>query len=352
MVYSENMRKKTDRALWRTYLFIVSFSLLVAGVFLFFKWQDIKQDAANQQHYSNKLIAHSISNYLYKYESFLQVIGGHLISVLSVDKQQRAQLVIDQQRQKNNELISIQLADGSGKILLGSSDFRENSVIDFGRGTGNVDGLEELKRTEGIVMGRTYFMPQLDEWLIPLSLALRNNRNEVLGVISVDLSYSQVHENWFGGKAHYQHIRRLLLRKDLYRQYVSFAEELGYGNWLIKPVPKERYEFILELLEFQLGVTEPELLKGAENLTLTVPDKDNVLNLATISYDPTFGLYTISATAYADLLRRISLPTFWLVSFLLIFNLGLYYLFKIISRRDEVAKQSLQHQVEHDPLTM
>ncbi len=345
------MRKNSNRALWRTYQFIVGFSLLVAATFLLLKWQDIKQDAANQQNYSNKLIAHSISNYLNKYETFLQVIGEHLLTVLSKDQGARAQKVIDRQIQKNNELFSIQLTDTKGKVLLESGGDRRNGIIDLGRGNQNVAALIELKRNKGIVMGRTYYNAQRNGWFIPLSLALRNEFEDLIGVISIDLNYGQIHDNWFGGKAHYQHIRRLLLRKDLYRQYVSFAEELGYDNWLTKPVPQERYDFILGILEFQLGLTKDELLKGAENLTLTIPDKDNILNLATISYDPKFGLYTISATSYADLLSRILTPASWLIIFLLLFNLGLYYLFKTISRRDIQAKQSLQHQIEHDPLT-
>lgn len=345
------MRKYSNRDLWRTYIFIVSFSLLVAGAFLLVKWQDVKADAANQQNYSNKLIKHSISNYLNKYESFLQVIGEHLISVLSTDQEDRAQSIIDLQRLKNNELVSIQLADINGNVVLNSNTFREKGFIDLGRDAKNAEALEELKKSHGIVMGRTYYIPRINDWLIPLSLTLKDQNEELLGVISIDLRYSQVHENWFGGKAHYQHIRRLLLRDDLYRQYVSFAEELGYGNWLLKPVPQDRYEFILGLLEFQLGITKSQLINGVENLTITVPDKDNLLNLATLSYNPKFGLYTISATAYSELLSRIFSLTLWLVSFLLVFNIGLYFLFRTVSRRDAEAKQTLQHQVEHDPLT-
>ena len=345
------MRKNSNHTLWRTYIFLVGFSLVVACAFLFIKWQDIKQDAENHQTYSNRLIAHSISNYLKKYESFLQVIGDHLLSAISNNEYAKAQLFIDQQRQKNQELVSIQLASPESILLLKSDVLRNQQVIDLGRGKENALAIAQLKNEQNIVIGRTYYMPKIKDWLIPLSLALRNEQNQVVGIISIDLKYSQIHENWFGGSSYHNNLRRLLLRKDLYRQYISFADQLGFDEWLSNPVPEDRYQLILSLLEFQLGVTESELLEGREQLSLTVPDKDNLLNLATISYNPKFGLYTISATAYSELLTRLMSPAMWMSLFLLAFNLSLYFLFQKVSRRDQEAKDLLQYQVEHDPLT-
>ncbi len=345
------MRKNSNHTLWRTYIFLVGFSLVVACAFLFIKWQDIKQDAENHQTYSNRLIAHSISNYLKKYESFLQVIGDHLLSAISNNEYAKAQLFIDQQRQKNQELVSIQLASPESILLLKSDVLRNQQVIDLGRGKENALAIAQLKNEQNIVIGRTYYMPKIKDWLIPLSLALRNEQNQVVGIISIDQKYSQIHENWFGGSSYHNNLRRLLLRKDLYRQYISFADQLGFDEWLSNPVPEDRYQLILSLLEFQLGVTESELLEGREQLSLTVPDKDNLLNLATITYNPKFGLFTISATAYSELLTRLMSPAMWMSLFLLAFNLSLYFLFQKVSKRDQEAKDLLQYQVEHDPLT-
>jgi diguanylate cyclase (GGDEF)-like protein len=351
MVYSEFMRIYSNRALWRTYIFIVGFSVVVAGAFLLLKWQDVKHDATNQQNYSNKLIAHSISNYLNKYETFLHVVGEYLLNELPESGSVQPKSFITKQMQNNREVVSVQLADAQGKILRLIGGFRTNQTVDFGRGKDNSIVLDELKKTFGIVMGRTYYMPSLDDWLIPLSVSLKNDRNEVEGIISIDLKYSQIHENWFGGDAHYQNVRRLLFRDDLYRQYASFIEKDAYADWLTNPLSKDRYDLVMSLLEFQLGVTESELLRGKEQFTFTVPDKEGLLNLATIYYNPKFGLYTISAIAYSELIARIFSASFWLILLLIVFNIGLYLLFRAISRREGEAKASLQYQVEHDPLT-
>ncbi|MFV1872581.1 MAG: EAL domain-containing protein [Oleiphilus sp.] len=345
------MRKNPNKALWRTYIFIVGISLLVACAFWFLTWQGIKQDAENQQTYSNRLISHSISNYLNKYEAFLQVVGEHILGELAESDQQGAQAFLDHQNRKNPELVSIQLADAAGRILLKSKDFRNNKTLYLGQGQGNDAIIASLRNEKNIVMGRTYFAAQLDDWLIPLSLGLKNDKHELIGIISIDLKYSQVHETWFGGSAHGFNMRRLIMRKDLYRQYVSFAEKLGYEKWLSKPLARDRYELILTLLDFQLGVSEEELFSGKKLVTFTVPDLENVLNLVTVSYDPRAGLFTISATAYSELINRLLPPAIWFLVFLSLFNLGLYLLFRRISTRDLEAKQSLQHQVEHDPLT-
>lgn len=104
-------------------------------------------------------------------------------------------------------------------------------------------------------------------------------------------------------------------------------------------------------MPLQTGKTLENIQAEGESLSYLAPDRDGKDNLQTVSYNQKFEYYIITATTYLSLYERLISPTLWLIVLLSVFNLGLFLLFRHNIRTQSQAKVSLQHQIEHDPLT-
>ena len=126
------MQINSNRALWRTYIFVVSFSCLVAGAFLYLKWLDVKETATVQQTYANKLIANSIENFLNKYEAFLGVLGDKILNQISRGEILSAQKELDGLMQNNPELAGLGFSEPDGNWLVMTSNllpYKHNQTL-------------------------------------------------------------------------------------------------------------------------------------------------------------------------------------------------------------------------------
>lgn len=340
----------TNKILWRTYIFIVCFSFLAAGTFLTLKWNDIKEEAVKQQSYSNKLMDNSIANYLDKYAVSLNIIGSRLNSLLSENKLDQAAKLITKVMQESKELADIGLVSPKGELMIGSQHFNQYEIPEEKPKEISENNFLSNLENENLVVGRTYFSQSFQEWLMPLRLVLRNESGGAESVITVEIKFSDIQDEWFGNSLP-DYMKLMVLRSDLYRQYVSFVGSEKYEDWLGKPLEETKFNYVKKLIYEQTGKTLEQLSANNEIVSFSAPDKEGYLHVMTVSFIDKYGYFIITGTEYAVLYQRLISPTSWLILFLAIFNVGLYLLFKSNIRTYWQAKASLQYQVEHDPLT-
>jgi diguanylate cyclase (GGDEF)-like protein len=344
------MHKYSNKALWGTYLFIVCFSLLAAGTFLNLKWQDIKADAAVQQTNINKLIANSMSNYLDRYEMFLNVLGSRLFELSANNENYEAKKLIETMMLEHAELSGLALANTEGELILRSDSLKHKALINLREKPETKASFEETLKSTQLIMGRTYFMPNVQEWVVPLRISIRNYAGHIIGVMTVGLKLSHLEKEWLGNSLP-SDLRLLVLRKDLYRQYASFVGPDSYEEMLGKPLEEDRFKQTLAIIYQQTGKTIEDIETEGEFLSYIAPDRDGTDNIQTASYNTKHQYYIVTATTYTVLYERLLTPTSWLILFLCIFNFGLYLLFRSNIHTHWQAKASLQHQIEHDSLT-
>ena len=249
------MQKNSNKSLWRTYIFIVCFSLLAAATFLNLKWHDIKSDAISQQSYTNKLIANSILNYLNKYEVFLNVVGERLLSQLSESRQFEAKSLIENIMTNHSELAGIGLANNKGELILTSESLNSKKLINLRNKIYTKDTFFDTVKSVRLVLGRTYFMPSLQRWVIPLRISIRNELGAVTGVMTVGINFDDLHKEWLGDSLPYN-LKLLVLRKDLYRQFASFFRPNDYQEWIELPLNESRFQSVLKLVHEQTVVVK------------------------------------------------------------------------------------------------
>tara|TARA_R110001592_G_scaffold175308_1_gene414331 strand:+ start:16401 stop:18698 length:2298 start_codon:yes stop_codon:yes gene_type:complete len=344
------MQNYSNKALWRTYIFIVCFSLIAAGTFLNLKWSDFKKDATSQQSYSNKLIANSIANNLDKYEVFLNLVGSRLQGLLKENKTSEAKNLIEELMLSNKALAGIGLANQNGELILTSARLDHQKLINLKSNPETSDTFEAVLKSDFLIMGRTYYMPNIQEWVVPLRLALKNEAGLVNGVMTVGLKFNVLEETWLGNSLP-SHLKLLVLRNDLYRQFASFVSPEEYQEWIAKPLPEQRFKQLLDMIYQQTGKTIDQIKSDGKLVSYSGPDKDGFMNAQTVSYNRKYNYYIVTGTSYDVLYEKLALPISWLIFFCITFNVGLFILFRRNIHTHSQAKVSLQYQVEHDPLT-
>jgi diguanylate cyclase (GGDEF)-like protein len=348
------MQINSNRALWRTYIFVVSFSCIVAGAFLYLKWLDVKQTATLQQTYANKLIANSIENFLNKYEAFLELLGDKILELVASGELLKAQHEFDQLMLKNPELAALGFSDPDGKLLVLTSNlihYQQNqTIINLKDYKPTHDSFMYAMQQKGLSMGRSYFMPNMEEWVIPLRHPVRNESDEVLGVLTIGLKLKQLNQIWFGDSLP-EYLRYLMLREDLYRQYATFFADDEFEKMYMNPLPEARFDFLIGMMTQQTGHSLDDLKTGQLFASFEGPDISGGQNILTVSYNPKFRYYSVTGTHFDILSARMVSPTSWIILFLAIFNIGLFWLFRRNIRTQSSAKEVLHYQIEHDPLT-
>jgi len=345
------MRKYHNSALWRTYLFIVGFSIIAASTFLYLKWLDIKHAANTEQTYANNLVTNSMEALLRKNETMLKVLGERLVELVAQGETSAAQIAVDAALASNPEFSAVGLAKPSGKIILASSNIAPPLVVPNLLSVDEVrESFEKSLLSDKLVMGRTYYMQPIDEWVIPIRLRIKNKKDEVSAVVMSAIRLGSVHSLWSSDSLP-AHLKLVVVRKDLYRQYVSFLKPSEYSEWYDAAVHEKFLAFVDNSLKEQTGLTLSDIRRGQNSAEVTLPNKQGELLFNIITYDPVFQHYTITSTSIKSLLAEMVSPTSWLLILLLVFNIGLYLIFKLNGRLQWEAKQSLEFEVEHDSLT-
>jgi len=344
------MNKYNNRFLWRTYLFIVCFSIISAGAFLYLKWADIKHVAGAEQTYANNLVSNSMESLLRKNETMLQVLGERLVEVLQLNQSSEAQALIDSVLSHNKELAGVGLANPQGDLILTSLNIDRHNLPNLLTTTQTTKTFKQALSSHHLIMGRTYYMKALDEWLIPIRIAIRDKSNQVVAVMTAGFRLGAAHSLWSSDNLP-DHQRLVIVRSDMYRQYVSFIDEPQYKDWYAERVPEKFVAYVDNAFREQTGLSLSDIRTGWEMATVVLPNKTGEINVATISYDPGYGHYTIVTTPLASLYQKLVSPASWMLAMLALFNIGLYLIFRLNGRMQSEAKQSLRHQVEHDSLT-
>jgi hypothetical protein len=344
------MHKYNNHVLWRTYLFIVLFSITAAGAFLYLKWLDIKHAAGTEQTYANNLVSNSMETLLRKNETMLKILGLRLVELLESGQTQAAQLVIDSVLTQNKELAGVGLVNPQGDLILTSSNLDRSALPNLLSLPESAETFKHALNSEGLVMGRTYFMTALSEWLMPVRVPIFDNMGNVVAVMTTGFRLGKAHSLWSSDNLP-EHLRLTIVRRDMYRQYISYIREDEYQDWYGEVVEEKFVSYVDDLLQQQSGLSLSDIRMGREMATIILPNKLGEMNLATISYDPLYAHYTILTTKLTKLLQQMISPSSWLIVMLIMFNIGLYWVFRINIRMQSDAKASLQFQVEHDPLT-
>jgi len=338
--------------LWRTFIFILIASLFSAIAMIYIEWNNIKNKASIELIYANKIMTSSIQSVFHKNEVLLKIIGQQLVKLGALThSNSESQKLITNIQKNNPELAGLGLANPSGQLVLTSSNIDRNKLPNLFHAPESSVTFKQALISNSMVIGRTYFMTALGQWIIPMRIRIVNKKGNVVAVMTTGLKLESASNTW--SRMHLpQNLRALIIRKDLFPQYDPNIETSEFTARYTQPIKEKRAKEFEKLLEKQTGMNLAQLRTSNVTTSLIAQyGNSNLPILTSISYDPTNKLYTFIMTPMSNLYTKLIGPTIWLVILLAAFILILYWIFQKNIRLQLNSEHTLERQATHDQLT-
>ncbi len=344
--------RPSGQRLWRLYRLIVTGFVLLGIAGLGVQWQQATQRARTELTYANDLIANSQRVVMNEYEALLALLGERLLELGGLRGSARARARVDALLRRNPELAGFGLADPRGRLVLTSFNIDPEKLPNLLTNPHTADTFRKTMHADRMIIGRTYFMPALGEWVIPLRYALRDAKGAVRAVMTTGLRLDTSASIW-SRQTVPDYIRFGVVRRDLYRQYGSYVRPEEREGYYGRKIPAQLVGYYLDAYREHSGQT---LDLSAANIAfrqmaLYAPDVHGHWQLVVIGYEPDYDNFIVTAMALPVLLKRFLPTATFTVLLILVLASILYIIFRSQVRQQASAERRLTHLAGHDQLT-
>lgn len=335
------------RNIWLLFLLLVLSSTVLLISISVSRWNSLTEYyRVSQQGLAAQWFG-AFSSILEQQEVILTLMGDDLLQ-RGADRADNLQDRLDDLMNLNPDFFSgFALISPQGEVLERTSSLN-NNVTNILQAPQVRDSFAYALETDKMVLGRTYLAPRL---VVPARKAIRNNRGEVLGVMTGALSVTGADGYFSQGHVLGPFNRITILRsRDHYIQYAT-SDEL-VKNFHEQPTAPSAYGNLLQNLQ---DFSEPEGSRNRSGLTPTVfrwdagGERGMVRGVAI--YHPRYEFWLISEIEDSFLIKEF-LDIF--ASYLLVmlaFTVSMYLLFRYIDRIEKGRRGALIFQANHDALT-
>ena len=202
-------------------------------------WLEVKKQVESELDYINGLFSQTVESNFQHHETVLKVLGQRFLDIDAANYPERGRSLIEDLTRVNPEMAGFGLAQIDGQLLIVSG-------VPSGRPLPNLLLRAESRPTflaafdsDRLVVGRTYFMPLLKKWLIPIRIGVRDEKGFVQLIMTAGLTIDSPDALWNAIKLP-EGMRITLLRQDGFIQLSLPTSEgdasVNYGE----PVPDDR----------------------------------------------------------------------------------------------------------------
>ena len=304
------------------------------GVYAYHTWKQVRHEAIMRMQFMNELLIQS-SNEIFNYQqSVLRILGDRLREMDAVHHPERGQKLIDHILRLNPGMAGFGLADASGQLLLVSGTSPGEELPNLLQQPESAESFRAVLQSRRMMMGRTYYMPLLQRWIIPIRVTLRNGGPPLVMAAGLDLDSRAITWNALQLPPG---IEVRIMRSDGYWQFVKPLPESQRPAVYNNPIREDWRNLILDYANHK---------GGPEDHSYNYDDR-----LCFSAYLPRLDLYTIvrmpDTLLWADYLQRMAIPS--LIFLLLLVGGSLFYLVSLRQQRQYEAE--LVQQAHYDSLT-
>ncbi len=322
--------------------FFVLFTLFVAtatSVLVWTSWIEVKEKAELELQYINTMVSTSYASDLQQIETLLGLLGGRLLENDILNHPERIQKLIRHPLETNPSLAGFGIARTDGQLVSISYIPKNYPLPNLMNDERSRDTFLKALKYKKMVIGRTYYMPLLDKWVIPLRTPILDKKGEIAFVLTTGINLSLQQSSW-NAKGLPKHIGVAIVRDDNYFTYVSDVPPDKMKEWYNQPVPQTT-----------LQQASAISLRSPGTNYFDIYDRKNQKLRVLSSYNRQFNYISISTVSYEklyyDLYNRLNY---------FVFGITLFYLFTLFfyiinHRRDQQLTDELVWSANHDILT-
>ena len=324
-----------NRPIQRIFLMLV---VLAIGIFLLYgwkSWQDARTAAFAELRHIDRLVAQTTRTALTQHEASLRLLGEELLRAGTLDRPDYGQAIIERFARVDRGMAGYGLARPDGQLVLVSGIPLGVPLLNLAENAETRASFEESLRSEHLTLGRPYAMPQLQRWVIPLRVPLRDADGRIKAVMASGLHIDGGGMPWNQPSVP-NYISVSLIRSDGYIQF-QYPVRTTYEEVYGKPRATDLLPQ-LQHLGYAGSLDAPDPLSGS-------PD------LITFTALPEYGIYSLASSPQEEVLGRwmedMSIPLLMLFA-LLITSMIVQ---RSMLKSQQAYEERLLYQAKHDTLT-
>lgn len=338
--------------IWSIFFALIVIALLLAVIISNMAWQGLYQKTIDYHKAAINLAVSSTKSTLDAQENLLELIGNDLIAHESISAHTQSREILTKLIDNNPAIVGFGLASPSGELLLTSDNFPDDAPLpNLASHPDTADSFQRTLKTEKMVIGRTYFMPQLDRWVMPIRKTLRDDRGKVLAVMSAGLSVSGQNSFIDGYSQSAGNTTIMLIREiDRHIQYVSSNYLNKHPDTYESTVLDRVYQKVFaDLLDD--GYTKFEVQKGQSIFNTEITDRYQNAQYISLKFMPDHQLWAVAITDKSELITDFMTPFLIYSACFIAFTIILFLLFNRIEKTEREGIEALEYKSYHDDLT-
>ncbi|MCU7877096.1 MAG: PDC sensor domain-containing protein [Candidatus Thiodiazotropha sp. (ex Lucinoma borealis)] len=245
-------------SLWRLYLFLVVSSMALFYSVGHYKWSNIEKEALSDLTYSHKLITRSAHQHLRKHAVMLKLLGRRLIDIEAFENRDSAKKLMEELLQDNQETIGYGLSTTDGDLIVTATKRKPKKFTNIRHTEFSEESFDKALEKDKLVIGRTYFFDSLEQWIIPLRYAIKDEKGQPLAVITTAISLESDFNPWRITELDEDRLITIVKSPTTHGEYYhQFAHPPIYPDSLEQtynePIPSDLIEYLNNLFIEETG---------------------------------------------------------------------------------------------------
>ncbi|MCB1761309.1 MAG: EAL domain-containing protein [Gammaproteobacteria bacterium] len=189
-------------------ILVVGFISYTIGI-----WFDVRQQVRTELEHINGLFGQAIESVFRHHETVLRILGQRFLDIDAANNPERGRRLVENLMELNPAFAGFGLAQPNGQLLLVSGIPAGRPLPNLLAQTESTATFLKVFDTNRLVIGRSYHLPLLDSWLIPIRIAVKNSSDHLKLVMTAGLSIESERAIWNALKLP-QGMQITLLRHD------------------------------------------------------------------------------------------------------------------------------------------
>jgi len=336
--------------IWLIFYIFLLISIVFFMTVSYFKWLNTYDEHKSAQENHVNLIATSTHALFATHELLLDIMGRRFIEDETYKNNIPETKALDKLLKLNPAIFAFGFAAADGQLLHLTSHPDASNLPNLKELPQSRDSFLETLESHHMVLGRTYFFNPLQEWVIPIRRAIRDDNNTVLAVMTGGLRLQDAFEPLLKSLNDAQlHVLSIVRDSDGYLQYQSNYN----SNKTIYTEPSSR--FLIQKYEeliYKTSSISPQTLREKELIvSFLSPSHNQEKILISLKYDNTYRLWTIIETRYSVILEVFFKSFLLYLSIFITTCLAFLFLIRIVVKAEKKREAELLFQATHDTLT-
>lgn len=330
------MPKFKELNLWGIYMIILIITISLASIIFFNEWKTNKNKYIEQISNINRITSQNTLSSLRNQESILNILGKNLLSINTYTYPEDGRKTIEDMITVNKGIVAFGLARFDGQLILVSTLKEGIKLPNLMKNNKTKKSFKIARTSSQMILGRTYFMKQLNKWVIPIRMGIENEDRDFPLVMTAGIN-ADGGDTVLNVKELPKDVLIQVVRNDGYLQFQNPLMYKKYNEVYNKPFSKQVFNLISSMKSNEINFFDTNL-SNEKTLTSSLYIKD-------------FNLHILTSIPYRIINKEFYNKFYISLLVLFIILLALYFLFKYTINIQEISRKQLSYIAKHDTLT-